>query len=77
MTATTTGVDVVYRQMLRWQAQWQLDVDFYHVTSAWAAVNVAGNVIGGRLLHRRSLDGRRGRLHHRLRHHRLRNSSLR
>ncbi|MBX9605503.1 MAG: aminomethyltransferase, partial [Gammaproteobacteria bacterium] len=42
VTATTTGVDVVYRQMLRWQAQWQLDVDFYHVTSAWAAINVAG-----------------------------------
>ena len=42
VTATTTGVDLVYRQMLRWQAQWQLDIDILHVTSAWAAVNVAG-----------------------------------
>ena len=42
VTATTTGVDAVYRQMLRWQAQWQLDIDILHVTSAWAAINVAG-----------------------------------
>ncbi|MBK8960701.1 MAG: (2Fe-2S)-binding protein [Proteobacteria bacterium] len=42
VTATTTGVDAVYRQMLRWQAQWQLEVDLIHVTSAWAAINVAG-----------------------------------
>ena len=42
VTATTTGVDGVYRQMLRWQAQWQLDIDLLHVTSAWAAINVAG-----------------------------------
>ena len=42
VTATTTGVDGVYRQMLRWQAQWQLDVDIIHVTSAWAGINVAG-----------------------------------
>jgi len=42
VTATTTGVDVVYRQMLRWQAQWQLDIDIIHVTSAWAGINVTG-----------------------------------
>lgn len=42
VTATTTGVDGVYRAMLRWQAQWQLDIDIIHVTSAWAAINVAG-----------------------------------
>lgn len=42
VTATTTGVDAVYRQMLRWQAQWQMEVDLIHVTSAWAAINVAG-----------------------------------
>ena len=42
VTATTTGVDVVYRHMLRWQAQWQLAVDIINVTSAWCAINVAG-----------------------------------
>ena len=42
VTATTSGVDAVYRQMLRWQAQWQLEIDILNVTSAWCAINVAG-----------------------------------
>jgi sarcosine oxidase subunit alpha len=42
VSATTTGADVVYRQMLRWNAQWNLDVDLIHVTGAWAGINVAG-----------------------------------
>ncbi len=42
VTATTGGVDNVYRSMLRWNAQWRLDVDIANVTGAWAAVNVAG-----------------------------------
>ena len=42
VTATTTGVDRVFQAMLKWNAQWQLDVDIANVTSAWSAVNVAG-----------------------------------
>ncbi|WP_419813080.1 2Fe-2S iron-sulfur cluster-binding protein [Bacterioplanoides sp.] len=42
VTATTSGVDRVYRDMTRWNAQWRLDVDIYNVTSAYAAVNLAG-----------------------------------
>jgi sarcosine oxidase subunit alpha len=42
VTATTTGVDRVYSEMLRWNAQWRLDLDIAQVTSAYAAVNVAG-----------------------------------
>ncbi len=42
VTTTTTGIDVVYRHMQRWQAQWQLAVDLINVTSAWCAINVAG-----------------------------------
>ena len=42
VTATTGGVDNVFRKMLQWNAQWALDVDLANVTSAWAAVNVAG-----------------------------------
>ena len=42
VTATTTGVDRVYRDMLKWQAQWRLDLDIANVTAAFAAVNVAG-----------------------------------
>lgn len=42
VTATTTGVDTVYREMKKWNAQWRLDVDIANVTSAFAAVNVAG-----------------------------------
>ena len=42
VTATTSGVDRIYQQMLKWNAQWRLDVDVTNVTAAIAAVNVAG-----------------------------------
>ena len=42
VTATTTGVERVYRDMLWWQAQWRLNVDIANVTSAFAAINIAG-----------------------------------
>ncbi|MCZ2720113.1 FAD-dependent oxidoreductase [Marinomonas sp. 15G1-11] len=42
ITATTGGVDAVYREMTKWNAQWRLSVDIANVTSAFSAVNVAG-----------------------------------
>jgi sarcosine oxidase subunit alpha len=42
VTATTTGVDAVYREMTRWNAQWRLEVDIANVTAAFSAVNIAG-----------------------------------
>ena len=42
VTATTTGVDRIYRNMLWWNAQWKLDVDIANVTAAYAGVNLAG-----------------------------------
>ena len=42
VTATTSGVDSVYRQMLCWNAQWKLDVDIANVTAAYSGVNIAG-----------------------------------
>lgn len=42
VTATTSGVDNVYRGMMKWNAQWRLNVDITNVTSAFAAVNLAG-----------------------------------
>lgn len=42
VTATTSGVEHVYREMLKWNAQWRLNVDIANVTSAFAAINVAG-----------------------------------
>ncbi|MFW5969593.1 MAG: 2Fe-2S iron-sulfur cluster-binding protein [Halofilum sp. (in: g-proteobacteria)] len=42
VTATTGGVDSVYRRMLWWNAQWRLDVDIANVTGAWAGINIAG-----------------------------------
>lgn len=42
VTATSGGADNVYRRMLWWNAQWQLDVDIQNVTSAYAAINIAG-----------------------------------
>jgi len=42
LTATTGGVDGVYRQMLLWNAQWRLNVDICNVTAAYAGVNIAG-----------------------------------
>ena len=42
VTTTTTGSDSVYRSMLRHIAEWRLEVDIVNVTSAYAAMNVAG-----------------------------------
>ena len=42
VTATTGGVDGVYRNMLRWNAEWRLDVDITNVTAAYCGVNIAG-----------------------------------
>tara|TARA_B110000503_G_scaffold14422_1_gene19675 strand:- start:420 stop:3848 length:3429 start_codon:yes stop_codon:yes gene_type:complete len=42
VTSTTTGVENVYRQMLKWNVQWQLDVDITNVTGAYCVVNLAG-----------------------------------
>ncbi|MDR1062760.1 MAG: (2Fe-2S)-binding protein [Azoarcus sp.] len=42
VTATTGGVDRVYRNLTKWNAQWRLDVDIANVSAAWAAVNLAG-----------------------------------
>ncbi len=42
VTATTGGVDNVYRSMLWWNTQWRLDVDVTNVSAAYAAVNIAG-----------------------------------
>ena len=42
VTATTSGVDGVYRNMLRWNAEWNLKVDIANVTGAYAAINIAG-----------------------------------
>lgn len=42
VTATTGGVDAVYRSMMRWNAEWRLQVDIANVTAAYAGVNLAG-----------------------------------
>jgi len=42
VTATSGGSENVYRRMLWWNAQWRLDVDIQNVTSAYAAINIAG-----------------------------------
>ena len=42
VTATTSGVGALYRSMLRWNAMWRLDVTVTNVTSAFAAISVAG-----------------------------------
>ena len=42
VTATTGGVDRVYQNMLKWNAQWRLDTDIANVTSAYCGVNIAG-----------------------------------
>jgi sarcosine oxidase subunit alpha len=42
VTATTGGVDGVYRSMLWHNAQWRLDVDVTNATAAWCGVNIAG-----------------------------------
>lgn len=42
VTATTGGIDHVYREMLKWNAQWRMHVDIANVTTAFAAINIAG-----------------------------------
>ena len=42
VTATTSGVDAVYRLMLWYNAQWRLKIDVTNVTAALAGVNIAG-----------------------------------
>ncbi|MBT5435247.1 MAG: FAD-dependent oxidoreductase, partial [Rhodospirillaceae bacterium] len=42
VTATTSGVDGVYKEMLFWNAQWRLKVDVTNVTGAFSGVNIAG-----------------------------------
>ncbi|TBU75354.1 2Fe-2S iron-sulfur cluster-binding protein [Phytopseudomonas daroniae] len=42
ISATTSGVDRVYRSLLKWNAQWRLNVDIANVSAAFAAVNLAG-----------------------------------
>jgi len=42
VTATTSGVDAVYRLMTFWNTQWRLKVDIANVSAAFAAVNLAG-----------------------------------
>lgn len=42
VTATTGGVDRVFQSMLKWNAQWRMDIDIANVTSAYCGVNIAG-----------------------------------
>lgn len=42
VTTTTTGSDAVYRTMLRRNIEWQTGVEISNVTSALAAINIAG-----------------------------------
>lgn len=42
VTTTTGAAERVFRTLLRWQAQWRLDVALANVTSAWCGVNLAG-----------------------------------
>ncbi|HTV73116.1 MAG TPA: 2Fe-2S iron-sulfur cluster-binding protein, partial [Candidatus Acidoferrales bacterium] len=42
VTATTGAVDQTYRKLLWLNVQWRMDVDILNVTSAFAAVNIAG-----------------------------------
>ena len=42
VTTTTGGSDSVFRTMLRWNAEWRLNVDIANLTGAYAAVNLAG-----------------------------------
>jgi sarcosine oxidase subunit alpha len=42
ITTTSSGSDAVYRGMLRHIAEWRLEVEIVNVTSAFAAMNLAG-----------------------------------
>jgi len=41
-TTTTTGAAVVYRELQRWNAQWNLDIGIVNATGPFAAMNLAG-----------------------------------
>ncbi len=41
-TTTTTGAAVVYRELQRWNAQWNLEIGIVNATGAFAAMNLAG-----------------------------------
>ena len=42
VTTTTTGSDAVFRNMLRRNAEWGLEIDVLNVTSTYAGMNIAG-----------------------------------
>ena len=42
VTATTSAVDQVYRQMTWFNVQWKMDVDVANVTAAYSGINLAG-----------------------------------
>ncbi len=42
VTATTGGVEALWREMLWYNAQWRLDVDIANATAAWCGINIAG-----------------------------------
>ncbi|MGI9346588.1 MAG: 2Fe-2S iron-sulfur cluster-binding protein [Gammaproteobacteria bacterium] len=42
VTTTTGNADTIYRQMLLWRARWNLRADITAMTSAFAAINLAG-----------------------------------
>ena len=42
ITTTTGNSDGIFRTLLWWNAQWQLEVDIANVTGAYAGVNIAG-----------------------------------
>lgn len=42
VTASTSNAAVIYREMQRWQQLWQLEIGLVNVTSAYAAINLAG-----------------------------------
>ena len=42
VTTTTGGAEEVFRTMLRWNAQWGLDVNLANLTSAYCGISVAG-----------------------------------
>ncbi len=44
VTTTTTGSDTVYSNMLRRNAEWELEIDALNVTSTYAAMNIAGRM---------------------------------
>jgi len=42
LTATTSGVDALYREIIRWTQIWDLDVEVTNYSNAFAAMNLAG-----------------------------------